>query len=480
MSLSESEATAVAASAPRKQRPYLFYGQTTSLCEECLDTVPAKIIFSDDCVYYLKRCPEHGAQKTLISVDIPYFLRTKEYLKPGDMPHKFQTAINRGCPHDCGLCPDHEQHSCLAIFDIIDECNLKCPVCYANSEPGRGNAKSMEQIDAMLQTLLDSEMEPDLVQLSGGEPTLHPQFEEILSRLHASPVRHVMVNTNGVRLANEIDFVARLAEYRQGFEVYLQFDSLEAAALKRLRGIDARSVRQRALAHLEAHNISTTLVCTIELGTNDHEIDAIIKAAQSYRCVRGITFQPIQDAGRVEEFGKKQRYTLSHIRRAIVDGDNPFGDADMVPLPCHPENISIGYALRNHGETAAQDTLIPVSGAISKEMLLSGSENSITFEKNETLKAAFMRAYSLDACTDAAEEKLHELLCCLPRFEAPGLDYGDVFRVVIMSFMDAYDFCISSVKRSCVHFVTPEGKIYPFDTYNLFYRDQRVGLVNAD
>ncbi|MGI9323966.1 MAG: radical SAM protein [Pseudomonadales bacterium] len=469
-----------AAAKPRKQRPYLFYGQTTSLCEQCLVTVPAKIVFQDDCVYYLKRCPEHGAQKTLVSVDIPYYLRSKEYLKPGDMPHRFQTQINKGCPHDCGLCPDHEQHSCLAIFDIIDECNLQCPVCYAASGPGRGNAKSMVQIEAMLQTLLDSEMTPDLVQLSGGEPTLHPQFETIVARLQNSPVQHLMVNTNGVRMANEIDFVARLARFRKGFEVYLQFDSLEAAALKRLRGIDARSVRQRALAHLEAHNISTTLVCTIEQGTNDHEIDAIIEQAQRFRCVRGITFQPIQDAGRVEAFGKKQRFTLSHIRRSIVSGNNAFTDADMVPLPCHPENISIGYALRQKGEADELDRLIPVSGAISKEMLLSGAENAITFEKNETLKAAFLQAYSLDACTDAAEQKLHELLCCLPRFEAPGLEYGDVFRVVIMSFMDAYDFCISSVKRSCVHFVTAEGKIYPFDTYNLFYRDRIEALSSIE
>lgn len=456
--------TAVAAT--RKPRPYVFYGQTVSLCEQCHETVPAKIIFQNDSVYYLKRCPQHGSSKTLISNDIAYFLRCKEYLKPGDMPRVFQTAIDKGCPHDCGLCPDHEQHSCLAIFDIIDECNMQCPICYANSAPGAGKAKSMAQIDAMLATLLASEMEPDLVQLSGGEPTLHPEFESIVQKLMDSPVRHVMVNTNGIRVANEPDFVARLAQHNRGFEIYLQFDSLRASALKNIRGIDATGVRQRALQNLEAHNLSTTLVCTIKQGQNDDEIDEILNFAKRYRCIRGITFQPVQVAGRTEDFQKTNRYTLSHIRRAIIDGSNEFDEHDMVPLPCHPENISIGYALRKG------DELVPVSGAISKEMLLEGAENSITFEKNQVLKEAFLQAYSLDACTDDASTKLHELLCCLPRFEGTDLQYGDVFRIVIMSFMDAYDFCISSVKRSCVHFVTPEGKIYPFDTYNLFYRDQ--------
>ena len=88
-----------------KARPYIFYGQTQSLCEECLTVVPTKIIFQNDNVYYQKRCLEHGVQKTLVSTDIEYFKRCKEYLKPGDMPDKFQTEVNKGCPHDCGLCP---------------------------------------------------------------------------------------------------------------------------------------------------------------------------------------------------------------------------------------------------------------------------------------------------------------------------------------------------------------------------------------
>jgi uncharacterized radical SAM superfamily Fe-S cluster-containing enzyme len=448
-------------------RPYVFYGQTQSLCEICLAVVPAKIILQDDCVYYMKRCADHGQQKTLISTDIDYYLRCKQYLKPGDMPHKFQTRIERGCPHDCGLCPDHEQHSCLAIFDIIDECNMRCPICYADSAPKRGNAKSMAEIDAMLQTLLESELEPDLVQLSGGEPTLHPEILEIIAKLADSPVRHLMLNTNGIRIAREPEFVAALARHRTGFEVYLQFDSLQKQALVDIRGIDARATRLKALEHLEQHNISTTLVCTVKRGVNDGEISEIIDFAQGWRCVRGITFQPVQEAGRSDRFGKTDRYTLSDIRRAIIDADNPFTDADMLPLPCHPENISIGYALRGESD------LVPVSGLIPREILLEGSGNSITFEKNQELKNAFLKAFSLDACSESAGEKLKALLCCLPKFDAPELKYDDVFRIVIMSFMDAYDFCISSVKRSCVHFVTPDGKIYPFDTYNLFYRPAR-------
>lgn len=344
-------------------RPYLFYGQTQSLCERCHEVVPAKIVFQNDNVYYLKRCAEHGQQKTLISTDIDYYLRCKNYLKPGDMPHVFQTRIERGCPHDCGLCPDHEQHSCLAIFDIIDECNMRCPICYAGSGPKQGNPKSMAQIEAMLETLVASELEPDLVQISGGEPTLHPQIHEIIARLMDSPIRHLMLNTNGIRIAREDGFVERLAEHRRGFEVYLQFDSLQADALKNIRGIDARATRQKALEKLEAHGISTTLVCTVKRGVNDQEIDAIVEYAQSWRCVRGVTFQPIQEAGRSEDFGKTDRFTLSDIRRAIVDGDNPFTDADMLPLPCHPREHIDRLRAARRGQSRAGFGHDPARGA---------------------------------------------------------------------------------------------------------------------
>ena len=452
-----------------KARPYIFYAQTQSLCEECLAVVSTKIIFQNGNVYYQKRCSEHGVQKTLVSTDIEYFKRCKDYLKPGDMPSQFQTAIQKGCPHDCGLCPDHEQHSCLALFEIIDECNMQCPVCFANSAPGKGNARSLEQIEVMLQTLLASEQQPDLVQISGGEPTLHPQLMAILRRLKNSPIRHLMLNTNGIRLARDPELVAELASLKPGFEVYLQFDSLNSSALKNIRGQDMRNIRLQALEQLEKHNISTTLVCVVRKGVNDAEIGEIIQFAQRYKCVRGITFQPVQDAGRNEGDKPSQRITLSEIRTQIIQADNPFGDTDMIPLPCHPENICIGYGIKLGNE------IIPVTGLLPREELLKGVDNTITFEKSPGLKQAFLKLFSLDACSEHTTDNLQTMLCCLPRIQSEGLTYDHVFRIVIMGFMDKYDFDIGSVKRSCTHFVEPNGKIYPFDTWNLFYRQQVRG-----
>ncbi|HTL29986.1 MAG TPA: radical SAM protein, partial [Tepidisphaeraceae bacterium] len=164
----------------RPSKDYSFYGQTLSLCEVCLRLVNAKIAIEGDAVFYLKRCPEHGAQKTLISSDAAYFKSIKNFIKPGDLPLRHQSRTHYGCPYDCGLCPDHEQHSCLALIEINDACNLTCPVCFADSSPQKTRNRSLAEIEAMLDTLVASEGNPDLVQISGGEPTIHPDIVAIL------------------------------------------------------------------------------------------------------------------------------------------------------------------------------------------------------------------------------------------------------------------------------------------------------------
>ena len=458
-------------SAPtRKPAPYIFFGQTTSLCETCHGLVPAKIIIEGNDVFYQKRCKSHGVQKTKISSDAAYYKLCLDYLKPGDRPLKPQTTTDYGCPYDCGLCPDHEQHSCLAILEVNEECNLTCPVCFADSSPKKPLNRTLAEIERMMDALVESEGEPDLLQISGGEPTLHPQILDILRLARSKPIRHLMINTNGIRIAQDEAFVAALAEYKTGFEVYLQFDSLNPDALRNIRGADLTRIRQQALENLERHNISTTLVAVIKKGVNDREMGALIDHALQWNCVRGVTFQPVQDAGRNDGFDKKRdRVLLSDIRLEIIQAPNAFGAADMIPLPCNPESISIGYALRSGQK------LTPVTSFFPKEDLIAAVPNAVTFEKYPELHKRVFEFFSLATTQANTVERLDALLCCLPQIPVPGgLSYHNVFRVVISEFLDAHNFCLGRVKRSCVHFLTPAGQIVPFDTYNLFYRDGRI------
>jgi uncharacterized radical SAM superfamily Fe-S cluster-containing enzyme len=484
-----------------KTRPYLFYDVALSICSTCYRKVEAKTIFLDDKVYLLKRCPQHGPERVLIADDIDYYRRCREvFIKPPEMPQLYNTPVKWGCPYDCGLCTDHEQHSCLTLVEICDYCNLRCPVCYAASGPERQQFRTLPQIEKMLDAVVRNEGHPDVVQLSGGEPTMHPDFFTIVEMAKARPIKHLMVNTNGVRIAQEEDFAKRLADVREDFEVYLQFDSFEREPLMQLRGADLRRVRQDALEKLNRHNISTNLVVTLKKGLNDHEIGKTIDFALTQPCVRGVTFQPIQDAGRLENFNPAtDRLTLTEVRRKILEQTKVFRPEDLIPVPCHPDSLAMAYALKLAGK------VVPLTSMIPPEVLINGAANTILYEQDPAVRTNLFKLFATNHSPRSGAGTLRELLCCLPKIwipdsnshviqnethvipnevrdlgfagattpnaGTPALTYENIFRIIIMQFIDAHSFDVRSVKKTCVHIVHPDGRLIPFDTYNLFYRD---------
>jgi uncharacterized radical SAM superfamily Fe-S cluster-containing enzyme len=276
-----------------------------------------------------------------------------------------------------------------------------------------------------------------------------------------------MVNTNGVRIASDRAFVERLAGYMPGFEVYLQWDSLREAPLRALRGVDLRETRVRAMEHLNEFNVSTTLVVTLQKGLNDDEIGDILDFALKQRCVRGVTFQPVQNAGRLDDFDPaRDRLTLTEVRREILRQSKLFTPEDLVPVPCHPDCIAMAYALKLPGGGA-----LPLTTFVDPQQLLEHAGNTIVYERTPGLREKIVELFSTSHSPASSTLTLHNLLCCLPQLELPvELTYQHVFRVIIMQFLDPWNFDVRSVKKSCVHIAHPDGRIIPFDTYNLFYR----------
>ncbi|HEV8182686.1 MAG TPA: radical SAM protein, partial [Candidatus Angelobacter sp.] len=384
-----------------------------------------------------------------------------------EMPLVYNTPVKWGCPYDCGLCTDHEQHSCLTLVEICDYCNLRCPVCYASSGPERQQFRELKLIEKMLDAVVRNEGQPDVVQISGGEPTMHPDFFTILEMAKARPIRHLMVNTNGVRIAQDEDFVRRLASYAEDFEVYLQFDSFERGPLMALRGADLRRIREDALEKLNRYKISTNLVVTLKKGLNDRELGKIIDFALKQPCIRGVTFQPIQDAGRLEQFNPAtDRLTLTEVRRKILEQTTVFRPEDIIPVPCHPDSLAMAYALKREG------AVTPLTSMVPPEVLINAAGNTILYEQDTVVRENLFKLFATNHSPRSGAGSLRELLCCLPRVLVPDdLGYENIFRVIIMQFIDAHSFDVRSVKKTCVHIVHPDGRLIPFDTYNLFYRD---------
>ena len=453
----------------------LFLSSTQSFCHQCNNLnrlIDTHIVTKDNEVFLRKFCPKCGESMVKISTDLDYYKKCDEYLKAPDLPEKALTKVLKGCPFDCGVCPQHQNHPCLALFNITDECNMKCNICYYSAEPGLGNHRSMEDIEKMLATLLETESEPDLIQVTGGEPTTHPQIVEILQYLKKSPVRHLMLNTNGIKISQDESFVKELKRLGGGFEVYLQFDSLTPKVLKDLRARDMVEVRLKTLEMLEKYSISTTLVVVVKKGLNEHEIPDIIEFSRRYRCVRGIVFQPIEEVGRINAEGDF-KITLSEIRQIIIDDEkNPFTSEDMIPLPCDPHKISVGYAAKSmcqdeKGEAFA--TIKPVTGQLPKE-LITNHRGTVTFERDKEFVKTVIETVSLDTAMGESimSEKIKQkLFCCWPDFLAPAdMGYENVYRLVISEFSDVVNFDAVNIKRECNFMIEPE-RIIPFSTYNM-------------
>jgi len=453
----------------------LFLTATQSFCHLCGNLnhlIDTHIVSKDNEVFLRKFCPKCGESMVKISTDFEYYKLCDDYLKAPDLPEKPLTKVLRGCPFDCGVCPQHQNHPCLALFNITDECNMKCHICYYAAEPGLGNHRSMQSIEKMLSTLLETESEPDLIQVTGGEPTTHPEIVKILQYLKASPVRHLMLNTNGIKIAEDESFVKELKALGGGFEVYLQFDSLTPSVLKDIRAQDMSKVRLKALAMLEKYNISTTLVMVVKKELNEHEIPEVIRFSRTYRCVRGIVFQPVEEAGRVEASGDF-RITLSEIRQIIIDdSNNPFTKEDMIPLPCDPHKIGVGYAakmMKKDEKGKGFADLFPVTGQLPKS-LITEHKGTVIFEKDKAFVKSVIDTVSLDTAmgTGILKDKVKKkLFCCWPSFLTPeDMGYENVYRLVISEFSDIVNFDAINIKREC-NFMIEEERIIPFSTYNM-------------
>ena len=238
--------------------------------------------------------------------------------------------------------------------------------------------------------------------------------------------------------------------------------------LEILRGQDLRETRLKALENLNKYNLSTTLVVTLQRGLNDDEIGKIIDFAVKQPCIRGVTFQPTQVAGRTEGFNPAtDRITLTEVRQEILNQTDIFTPEDILPVPCNPDALAMAYALKIDGQ------IMPLTRYINPQDILDNSRNTIVYEQDERLHSHMIQLFSTGNSVECATDELQSIMCCLPQINAPSLGYDNLFRIIIMRFIDAYDFDVRAIKKSCVHIVSDDMKIIPFETMNLFYRDAK-------
>ena len=451
------------------ERDYVYYEYTNSLCNECLKVIPAKIIFKNNKVYLLKHCMEHGEQLELLEHDIEYFKNKRKYDKAGNIAVT-QTEVKKGCPYDCGLCPNHDQHSCINLIEVTNKCNMCCNTCYANS--GKGEDLPLKKIKEMIDFGAKCEGgKGEVLQVSGGEPTLHKDIIEIL-RYAREKYQYVMLNTNGIRIAEDLDFVKELSEFKGRFEIYLQFDSFNDDVYEKIRGRKLVDIKKKAIENLNKYNIPITLVMTIERDLNDKELGKIIAYGLDTGCIRGVNIQPVAYFGRKNgNNDRSNRVTLTNVIELIEEQTKKMIiKDDFVPLPCNVERVSLTYLYNT------KDGFIPITRMDNIKKYLPYVNNTFTFKIEDALTSG--KDIIFGCCCNPLS-----FLKDFKKYVPKGFMKWDIekrsefvsnntFRISITSFIDRYNFDIKSMQKECAHIITTDLKRIPFSSYNMIYRSK--------
>ncbi len=421
----------------KRDADHVFHELTRSICPECRRVIDAQVLLREGKVFMRKRCPQHGLFEALIYADAEAYVRNARFNKPGTIPLQFHSEVRRGCPHDCGLCPDHQQHTCLGIIEVNSACNMDCPLCFANAGPGF-NLTLEEVVEGMLDELVRTEGRPEVVQFSGGEPSIHPQITDMLRAAKRRNIRHVMLNTNGRRIARDDRFLAELAEIRPS--IYFQFDGFEERTYEVLRGEPGiLPEKLRALHRLAEIGCHVVLVPAVERDVNEHELGRILRFALDHPAVRGVNFQPAFHAGRHLRHDPLRRLTIPDVLRLLeVQTERLFRVSDFVPVPCcFPTCNSVTYAYLD-GET-----VLPLTRVLEVDEYLDYVTNRAVVDLDGEVRRALEGLWSSSA-VPGSDRAAGEFALTCATCDLSGLGPAQIgermFMVMLQDFMDPWTF----------------------------------------
>ncbi len=465
----------------KRDADYVFFELTRSICPVCRGSIDAHILIRENKVWMRKRCPEHGQFEALVYGDAQAYTNSARFNKPGTIPLRFASPRRDGCPHDCGLCPDHQQHTCLGIIEVNSACDMACPLCFAEAAPGF--SLTLEEVEEILDHYVAAEGDPQVIQFSGGEPSIHPQIIAMMRAAKDRGIPNVMLNTNGKRIAADDRFLAELAELRPN--IYFQFDGFRSETLRIIRGeADLLPTKLRALDRLAEAGCDVVLVPAIERGVNEEEIGNIVRFGLEHPAVRGINFQPAFHSGRHMAQDPLRRITNPDIIALIEEQTaGMFRKSDFVPVPCcFPTCNSVTYAYLDE-----QRVVTPLPRILNVDDYLDYISNRVMPDLGAELRRALEGLWSSSAVL-GSEKVAREFAfscsaCGLPE---GGLDLAKlsqfIFMIMLQDFMDPWTFNQKNLMKCCKEFLLPGGKQVPFCAYNTVgYREQaREQLISFE
>lgn len=477
-------------------RPYTPLHMVLTVCGHCfsedpdrkidyaMDVLQGNLILMDGKVYLRRHCRRgHGEVISLYEEDYELWQYLQQWRVPTKeiIPDTPDNDLPIPLSYMNGLGQLQTQHSCIFLLDITENCNLHCPTCFAGSGPGIGKFVRLPHIMRSLDAAIEREGgRIDVLMLSGGEPTVHPEIVEIIQEAISRNVTRVVLNTNGVRLAKDDKLVSALAKMRGRIEIYLQFDGFELNSHLYHRGEDLREMKAEAVRRLAAAHLFTTLVMAVASGVNDHEVGKVVEYAFETDYIGGVSFQPVFGSGRANPIDPMRRVTTTGVLKLL--GEQTSGvvtPQDFIALPCsHPDCCSISYYVR--GDEGQLNSIPRLLGLERLKANLGLVSNRIAFpDANETIQAALVGMMS--ETTTITRPELIDYVLNLCESCDLGLSgfvksVGSLIlkreypietvtkrmkRLTIKSFMDAWTLNVERLQQCCVHVGSTDGESNP-------------------
>ena len=471
-----------AATAPAEQ----LLRRTTSLCATCRRSVPAEIWRTGDAVVLRKLCEAHGLAEVTVSPSAAWYERVMALAPALRAPASPRPAA-QGCPFDCGPCTSHEQEALLPIVPITSACNLDCPICYTHNKNEGAYRMSEAELRAVLGHIRRADPERRIINLTGGEPTLHPDLVRLVELCAEEGIHRITLSTHGLRFLRDDDLLPRLA--RAGARIILSFDSLDEDTNRRMLGGPLAAAKREVLGKLDAAGVPTTLLPVLARGHNDHEVGALVDLGLATACVRSIELHTMTFTGHGGlAFDRAGRYTTYEVLRDLeTQTGGRLRVDDFVPSPAaHPLCYLVTYVL-----ALADGGWLPLPRFVTTGELRAVLAGGLYLEPGPALEACLQDVIArlwahADDDPDAARV-LAGLRALVDEAFAPGVPQEArmaaaerrIKAIYVHAHMDEETFDTDRIRQCCVGIREPDGRSIPSCAYNVLYRDRDARFAEA-
>ncbi len=451
----------------------IYIQSTLTYCKYCKKQELANIISNKNGVFMRKTCTKHNWNDVKIASNYDWYTRRVLKSQAINTPRKTRD-IKKGCPLDCWLCSMHSNEIHLPVFSITNDCNLNCPICFTYNRPDKKYYKNKDEVAQIIERLLEHRDAFEVVNITGGEPTLHLELFEIIDVLKRKEIERITINTNGIKLSRDSEFARKIKE--ADVQMVLSLNTFDPEKSKLIHGANITRQKKKVLQVFEELNIPTTLLCVAIKDINEPDIAEIVSEYIKKDFVKSITIQNMTFTGENGQlFEPRKHITLDDVE-TVLSGKEEFSAEDFFCLnSSHPLCYSIAYYIVH------QDRVLSLTRLIDKNKLSELSNNSYLLSSDTDLSQEFLQGINelwaegedtefLSMLSDFIS-RLYPTEKTLSTNERTKIAETMIKAVYIHSHMDEHNFDIDRVSR-CADIVPDEsGSMIPACSYNLIYRE---------